>query len=358
MAARGRLDDDLDYFLGGLGIAPVDEHLYRALLRNGAADLGELSRLTGVGPGALRRAVARLERDGLVSRLSGRRLRLVATSPQVAVGALAARREEEIARARGSIDILAEETRQGSESPEELLEIVTGQDAVGRNFRQLNLSARTDVRALVRPPFASDVTKAPVSQNTALDRGVDARSIYDVSAFETPGLLDAARELVDQGEQARVGTVPIKLIIVDSAIAMLPLTSGDRDAAQSAVVVHRSTLLDALIWLFEMIWREAAPLRWTDEQLPRAGDRIGGTDAEILSMLCAGLKDEAVARQLGVSLRTLQRRLSELFAGLGARTRFQAGYAVAQHHALDSVDRTDESAGLTQPVSRTARGTS
>jgi DNA-binding CsgD family transcriptional regulator len=186
----------------------------------------------------------------------------------------------------------------------------------------------------VRPPFAADVSQAPVTQDTALRRGVTARSIYDVSAFETPGLLEAARGLVEQGEEARVGTVPIKLVIVDSKRAMLPLTSGDRDAAQSAVVVHQSTLLDALIALFEMMWRASSPLRWTG-QGAEAGERLSGGDAEILSLLSAGLKDETVARQLGLSLRTLQRRVSELFDVVGARTRFQAGYSVSRDGILD-----------------------
>jgi sugar-specific transcriptional regulator TrmB/DNA-binding CsgD family transcriptional regulator len=330
--------------LRGLGIGPSHERAYRALLRHGPADLAELSELTGLSPGTLRRVVAFLEDEGLASRLTGRRLRFVATSPHVAVGALAARREEEIARARESVELLSNEMRQRAGAPpEELLEIVTGQSSVGRNFMQLNLSARHDVRAFVRPPFAADVSQPPTSQDTALRRGVRARSIYDVSAFETPGLLEAARGLVGQGELARVASVPIKLVIVDSNIAMLPLTSDDQQAAHSAVVVHRSTLLDALISLFETVWRSASPLRWTGEELERpvADERLTGFDAEILSLLSAGLKDETVARQLGLSLRTLQRRLRELFDGFGARTRFQAGFAVSRDRVLDGVSSSD-----------------
>ncbi len=340
MATRGptprHVDEERERVLGGLGIAPGDESVYRALLRHGSADLAKLSTLTKMTAGTLRRVVARLEDEGLVTRLTGGKLRFVATSPHVAIPAIAARREEEIARARSSIDLLAGETRQREESrPEELIEIVTGQAAVGRSFTQLNLAARHEVRALVRPPFAADVSQAPLAQNTALRRGIKARGIYDVSAFETAGLLDAARHLVEQGEQARVGTVPIKLVIVDSKLAMLPLMSGDRNAAQSAVVVHESSLLDALISLFEMLWRSAAPLRWSAHGAPESGEPRDSVDTEILSLLSAGLKDETVARQLGLSLRTLQRRLSELFEGFEARTRFQAGFIVSREGILD-----------------------
>jgi len=274
--------------LAGLGVSAGEEEAYRALLRSGPADLSDLSRRTGRPTAELRRALPGLEDKGLVSRLTGATLRLVATSPHVALDALAARRHEEIARARGAIDVLAGETQHATGSrPEELLEVVTGREAVGHSFMQLNLAARSDVRALVRPPFAADLSQAPVTQDTALRRGVRVRGIYDISAFETAHLLEWTHRLVDEGEEARIGVVPIKLVVVDSKIAMLPLTSGDADAVESAVVIHPSSLLDALISLFEMLWRAASPLGWTAEGGAAETDGLVASDREILSLLSA-----------------------------------------------------------------------
>jgi sugar-specific transcriptional regulator TrmB len=321
-------------FLAALGVSPDDEAVYRALLRSGPTELATLAGTARMSVSALRRAMPRLEELGLVSRLTGPRLRLVATSPHVAVDALAGRRQEEIARARAAADVLAGEMKQGAATaPEELLEVVTGREAVGHSFLQLNLSAREEVMALVQPPFATDLTKAPVTQDQALGRGVRARSIYDVTAFETESLLDWTRRLVAEGEEARVGRVPLKLVIVDSTRAMLPLTSASPDALESAVIVHESALLNALVSLFEMLWRTASPLRTADAT--SSGD---AADSEILALLSAGLKDATVARQLGMSMRTLQRRLSDVFESVDAQTRFQAGYRVGHDHLLDATD--------------------
>ena len=41
--------------------------------------------------------------------------------------------------------------------------------------------------------------------------------------------------------------------------------------------------------------------------------------------MATGAKDAAIARQLGLSLRTVRAEISALIAGLGARSRFQAG---------------------------------
>jgi len=46
--------------------------------------------------------------------------------------------------------------------------------------------------------------------------------------------------------------------------------------------------------------------------------------------MAVGMKDEAIARQLGMSPRTLRRRSQELLAELGAGNRFQAGVEAAR----------------------------
>jgi DNA-binding NarL/FixJ family response regulator len=50
----------------------------------------------------------------------------------------------------------------------------------------------------------------------------------------------------------------------------------------------------------------------------------------MLTLLVSGLKDEAIARQLGWSLRTMRRRTSRLHELLGADNRFQAGVNAAR----------------------------
>jgi len=117
--------------------------------------------------------------------------------------------------------------------------------------------------------------------------------------------------------------VPLKLAVADRAAAILPLTRESGTMVDSALVVHTSTLLDALIELFELLWSRAVPVS--------AGDAAGERpDQQLVTLLAAGLKDEAIARQLGVSLRTVHRRTGDLLGRMGARTRFQAGLQAAR----------------------------
>jgi DNA-binding NarL/FixJ family response regulator len=50
----------------------------------------------------------------------------------------------------------------------------------------------------------------------------------------------------------------------------------------------------------------------------------------LLELLADGLKDEAVARALGVSVRTVRRMVAELMNRLDARSRFQAAILAKQ----------------------------
>jgi DNA-binding NarL/FixJ family response regulator len=88
--------------------------------------------------------------------------------------------------------------------------------------------------------------------------------------------------------------------------------------------VYSSALLDALIQFFEFTWEQAAPLG-ADPQSPLAEE-----DRRLLTLLLAGLKDDAIARQLGLSTRTMRRRMKNLMDLLGADNRFQAGAQAAR----------------------------
>ncbi|GLY69300.1 helix-turn-helix domain-containing protein [Amycolatopsis taiwanensis] len=317
--------------LSEVGVSADDERVYRDLLHQPRATLSELAAHTGRTTVSLRRTFSRLEELGLVSRLAGRPVRFLPTRPDVAVAALISRREEALAKARlGALALLAEVPSAEHRAPEELVELVQGRTAVAQRFTQLQQAATDELLVLDRPPYAQD----PAEQNTGelerLERGVRVRGIYAVSALEIPGKLRLAQEAVAAGEEARISPdVPMKLAIVDRQSAILPLTTEAPAIADSAVIIHSSTLLDALVALFEILWRSALPLPARSVEAI-AADPANPPDPALFTLLAAGLKDEAAARQLGVSLRTVHRRVSELMDELGARTRFQAGLLAAR----------------------------
>ncbi|QYC39703.1 Sugar-specific transcriptional regulator TrmB [Nonomuraea coxensis DSM 45129] len=321
--------------LEGLGVTVAEETAYRALLRHGPATLNELGAETGSSAAAIRRMLPRLEDLGLISRVAGRPLRLVATPPNIAIDILVARRQEELTHSRAAAALLATEVAERSgPQPEEVLEVVTGSDAVARRYLQLERNATRELLVLVHPPYAVDISDDHENQRRAARRGAPVvRGIYSPLAFEQPGMLAHTRRAIADGEQARLGQVPVKLAVADARTAILPLVSDEDRAVESALVVHPSALLDALVGLFETLWRAAVPLRLAEDRLQPEG-WPQAPDAEVLALLAGGMKDDAIARQLGLSPRTVQRRVQVLCERLGARTRFHAGFLAAQRDLL------------------------
>jgi DNA-binding NarL/FixJ family response regulator len=88
--------------------------------------------------------------------------------------------------------------------------------------------------------------------------------------------------------------------------------------------------LTTLAMLFDMMWEQSLPL--TAAADGRAGHpaEIDSFDRELLQLLTAGIKDQAIARQLRVSLRTVRRRLAVLINRAGVESRFQLGVAAAR----------------------------
>ncbi len=309
--------------LEAAGLGTVEESAYLDLVRRGPATVPELADRAGITLPRARRAVTGLHRKGLVHRTPPPHDLIVPVPPDLAVDHLIKRRREELERVRDSAQRLATESheRAASRSADRLVEIVPlGSGA----FEQLQRAARQEVRVLVAPPYTATVN--PIQLNRGPD-GVAYRSVYGNEALEQPGFMESIATYLRSGEQARLThTVPIKLAIADRTLALLPLDWAVQTPDAAAVLVHPCGLLDALAALFESIWSLATPLMLTGSDSVSALAEISAEDHELLSLLVAGLTDEAAGARLGMSRRTVVRRVQHLMALTGARSRLQLGW--------------------------------
>jgi DNA-binding CsgD family transcriptional regulator len=250
-----------------------------------------------------------------------------AAAPDVALEELLLRRELELRRTRGRITELLRTYRRTSTGPEgELVEVITGRDSIAELWRSLQLGVRHQLRVLDKPPYIR--RSDPELELAALGRGVRMRVVYESQVLRDPERVAEIQLYAGAGEQARVlPELPLKLALVDDRWALLPVSSGTE--LQSVLLVRPSSLLDALAGLFELYWSRAMRVPAADStDLPRDRHR------QLLTLLAAGLTDESIARQMGVSTRTVQRWVRELMDRFGARTRFQAGIQAARADLL------------------------
>ncbi|MGY1496727.1 response regulator transcription factor [Streptomyces sp. QTS52] len=309
-----------------VGVSASDELVYQSILHQPDAGAAGWALLTGTPPARIRESCDRLLALGLLQppdSMGG----LPAVDPRVAIRALIRQRETESELLTATAEEMATAYEAGllREEPTRLIEVVSGEGAIAARLEELYARAEREVCLFDTPPYLGPRTPQLNRQADLLDRGIVSRAVYAATALEEPQILAHAWRMVGLGEQARVlPSVPVKLLVVDGCRALLPLTASAA-GGYCCVVVRHSAVTEALQKLFELAWQQATPLG------QGAGDgELSEGERTLMRLLTAGLKDEAVARHLGVSLRTLRRRVSELQDRLGASSRFQLGVRAAQ----------------------------
>ncbi|MBQ0907028.1 hypothetical protein [Micromonospora sp. U21] len=317
--------------LRALGISDGDERTYRAFLPGGELTAPEVAKVLAVTVAQAQRSIARLTALGILRRTT--RGHYQAVNPQTALVPLLRQRmfeaETTLDAARGEVEAITVSYREGQlrGNPGNLLEVLSGRAVVVDRLEELNRSASSHIWVLDRPPYLGQPDGTLYSNEDEhaitrawIERGVEVRSIYCPESMERPGRYATLLELAAIGEQSRLlPALPFKLHIIDKRIALIPLSGGTYDGM---AVLHPSGLLDAVIELYEAYWARAEPM--TGSMLTQDQD-LNQDDVLLLGMLKAGLKDQAIARQLGMSTRTATRRVAVVLAKLGVQTRFQAG---------------------------------
>ncbi|BAJ31525.1 MULTISPECIES: helix-turn-helix domain-containing protein [Kitasatospora] len=314
-----------------LGLGLPDGQVYAALVVAPQSTSQELADHCGLTLEQCRAALDRLAEQGMATRAPVDRERYLAVAPDVAIGTLIGHREAELRSARAEMHRLMDAFREASRytDPAHSVEVLTGGEAIAQRLEHLIESSQYQIRGFDCPPYVQDPTVEQPRQRAKLKAGVRIRTVFDKEAIAWPGRLE--QEIltgVEDGEEARVRPVlPMKMMMADDKMAIIPISVGD-SVLDAAYVIHPSALLQALDALFEAEWERAVPLQTV------IGDGEGpGPEPDhlkLLGLLAAGLTDESIARSLGWSARTTQRRLQGLMRELGATTRFQAGMAARE----------------------------
>ncbi|MFJ4900212.1 helix-turn-helix transcriptional regulator [Streptomyces sp. NPDC088727] len=262
-----------------------------------------------------------------------------AASPVLVLGSLLESRRAALHRVESLVGDLTERHRAAqSYASGAPVEVLSGAAAIRRRLLTMQKQAMSEVCSLVPAGSAPKVLTFEDNHEEAepdlMRRGVTLRSVVEREWLERPETATLLASCVGQGQHISVtDRLPIKLVMVDRRIALLPL-APESEAEPVALVVHRTGLLTALGSLFEEHFEKGWRLRASG-----VADEVESpaalVDREIVALLHVGLTDAAIARQLGMGHRTVQRRLRSLMDEVGAATRFQLGWYAAHAGWLD-----------------------
>ena len=312
--------------LSVLGLDEAELAAYRMLVTGPSGTATEVSGALGVSVGKATRVIASLEAKGLVARSGTAIDHVVASPPDIALGALIVEHQEGIRQAELEMRALRERYLAASSSrAEQVVDVVRGREAVRQRFNQLQRGARREVLEFVKGDVVAVSVEENVEEEQAISRGVVYRFLLERQTLERPGLMAALSETIQPGVELRVTReLPIRLIVVDREIAMIPLAGATDDQSGGALLLRAGGLLDLAVSLFEVKWRDATRLDPAGEGAVEGGE-LSGRERQILLMLNAGLTDRTVATRLGLSARTVQRYVADMMERAEIDTRLQLG---------------------------------
>lgn len=326
--------------MSGLGLTPHAESVYRVALDEVTWDEGALVQDCTARTGLTREQVLTglaellaLELLRPASTQSEGRLRVVAPDVVLEARLEASRRDllegqRQVERAaRQLLELQAAHQKARAAEVEHTVERLVGLDAVRGRLEQLARGARQEALSFMRGPQDAESMEAswPLDRE-ALERGVALRSIYLHSCLNDTAVVAYLRRIEQAGGETRtVPTLPLQLLVVDRAVAVIPM-DAERSSA-GALVVHSQGAVTALLALFESVWHTARTL---GEPRRTVVAELSDTEREILRILAAGATDEVVARHLAVSVRTVRRLTAVLMERFSARSRFELGVKLGQ----------------------------
>jgi predicted transcriptional regulator len=312
--------------LSALGLSADEERLYRALVARAGPVTTEDLAAVGFPAAAL---------PTLLDALTARGLVIVAdhayavAPPAVALGALLRGRRDDLRTAEMELVALAEAHRVATlgRTASDVVEVITGTDAVRHRFAQIQHAAREQVRSMVVPHARVVPPGENEAQPVSMARGVRYRVVIDREFLEMPSATAILDQALAEGEEIRVvERVPMKMIIADRVLGMLPLLQG-QPTAPASVLVHASGVLDAMIALFDEVWERGRPVQRGRADIAAELEEL---DQRVLILMLAGLTDHAIASSLELSARTVQRRIRRLMDVAGVTTRVQLGWHAAR----------------------------
>ncbi|MEU8622534.1 hypothetical protein [Streptomyces sp. NPDC048623] len=174
--------------------------------------------------------------------------------------------------------------------------------------------------------------RMPALESELFARGVELQVLCQhVTRFD-PDLREELRLLEEQGALVRtMETLPDWFLVFGDTLALVPAGEGGVRAVRGPAMVS------VLRAVFTDYWLRARPFSQGGWRGPHMEEVSQEVDAVIVRMLCTGAKDELVARRLGMSVRTLRRRIADMLTGLGAESRFQAGFEIGRSLGDDAI---------------------
>ena len=248
--------------LSKMGLSVNEAKVYLALLTRSTSAVSGIVTTSGVPQKMIYYTLQKLMKRGLCTLVPGRVKRYRPAAPRLAIGDFIKKAETDITLSRKMLVELQSqyETPRSQATLPEHMEVVQSTAQIVEHMLSLERAATEEVLSFNKAPYA--MSRRNKEELRGLARGVKYRTIYEISEVRTLLSRSVIEMYSEAGEEVRVvHTLPLKMMIFDRSVLMFTLDSQISSAKDlTAVIVRRSSLIDALGELFEVHWQKAMTL--------------------------------------------------------------------------------------------------
>lgn len=321
-----------------LAIDELTTRVYLLLLRHPSPRRSALAR-EGLSEDEITVALDNLQGRGMVN--ASRRDVIEVYPPDTTLPAWAADLERQARTTRSAIEGLTHmynEARAeggGSQVSRDVAILDTAEDVEAAYFRAARRAENRCVRLFARSERMDEMVihhpdSIVLAHSSVTSPTLERQAVFEQSILEVEGAFTALEAMRTDGIDVRLTPhLAFSVLAVDRSIAVIDISHLDSGGGSLYVQQRQlaSALMDMCLGLFAL----STPLPRTPRGTTIA--RLTERDGQIMALLAAGASDLTMARQLGISQRTVERRVRTIMMELGATTRFQAG-AIAGRRGL------------------------
>lgn len=163
-----------------------------------------------------------------------------------------------------------------------------------------------------------------------LTQGRRIRGLYDAESVHTRSL-EIGRWAAAGEEQRLASSISTEFVCFGDEAALLSRSWGDYGPY---TVIREPSVIASLVTWFDRMWETAVSVEGT----------VDTESDQLIDLLAQGLRDEAIAKAMGVSVRVIRKRIDALMRACGAQTRFGLAVALAERGMLNR-NQADQKSG-------------
>ncbi|CAM5503203.1 hypothetical protein SAVIM338S_03651 [Streptomyces avidinii] len=316
---------------------PIAMELYRWIAHRTVLNVGNAALAAECSPDEAAEALDTLLELGLLRRI-GTELVTAVSPSETSISTLNAH-ESRLLEERRRLSLLRDQIQSLSSvyahagaGKAPALEWITSVSTIRETLTQLAVTCKEEVLAAQPggPRPKDELTESAGRDLDLLGRGIKLRTLYQYSARFDADTSQHAALLTSHGAQIRTITGGLmRLLVFDRETAVIPLG----DTSGGAVLIRDAGICTFMVQVFELLWVRGEAIDQGRDR-PVVQDLTDQTKQAIMSLLIAGADDRAVARTLGISVRTCQRHVSDIMARVGAESRLQLGYLIREKNLV------------------------